>query len=95
MEFSRRDSRESKMYDAIECDDDNSTVSLSTQVGTGTQGGVGFTQGYGDFIQKSRREGGGSVSDSGRLVSVKVGDCYSHACFCLLSEIRWGRSCGV
>lgn len=64
------------MYDAIERGDDKSAVSLSTQVGTGTQGGAGFPHGHGEFIQKRRSEGRGSVSDSGRLVRVVVGACW-------------------
>lgn len=73
MSFCRSNNREGKTYDARERDDANSTVSLSTQGRTGTHGGVGLSQEYGELTQESRRESRGSGSGPGRLVSVVMG----------------------
>lgn len=48
-------------------------VSWNTQEGTRTQGGVGLTQEYGEFIPKNRRQSGANSSGPGRLVTVVVG----------------------
>lgn len=42
------------------------------QEGTGTQGGVGLTQEYGDLIPKDGRQDGASGTDQGGLVTVVV-----------------------